>query len=297
MMADCAAMTVDAITYLFNYFAERIKHRSAPEADQQLDPEVLKRRRKLQILYLELIPPLVSVTTLAAVTIVSLKQAIEVLVEDGVVSKPPDVFIMTIFSLLNLLLDGVNVCCFARAEDQVVGLPASFYGSTEEQARDEETEVTAMLKKGDAAGDATIYTSVAPEADLDSTNTSFGMIDEDDDRSSKSTNRLNLNMCSAWTVSERLCRNGAKHLNAEWSDKSVLKHVFADTLRSITTLLAACFSWIFPDMLSPADADSWGAIIISIIIIVSLGPLIQGLFSTATEIRELSLGHFSRRFY
>jgi hypothetical protein len=50
-------------------------------------------------------------------------------------------------------------------------------------------------------------------------------------------------------------------------------------------------------MLSPADADSWGAIIISIIIIVSLGPLIQGLFSTATEIRELSLGHFSRRFY
>jgi hypothetical protein len=141
------------------------------------------------------------------------------LVEDGVVSKPPDVFIMTIFSLLNLILDGVNVCCFARAEDQVVGLPASFYGSTEEQARDELTEVTAMLKKGDAKGDSTIYTRVAPEADLDST--SFGMIDEEDDRSSKSTNRLNLNMCSAWTVSERLCRNGAKHLNEEWSDKSV----------------------------------------------------------------------------
>lgn len=197
MMADCAAMAVDAITYLFNYMAERIKHRRAPEKDKQWDPEVLKRQRKLQRLYLELIPPLVSVTTLVGVTIVSLKQAIEVLVEDRALSKPPDVFIMSVFSLLNLLLDGVNVCCFTRAEDQVFGLPTSFYGSTSEQTHDEEPKVTTLLKKGDNAADSTMYYSVAQEAD-----TNFDMIDEDDDRSSKSSNHLNLNMCSAWTVSE-----------------------------------------------------------------------------------------------
>jgi hypothetical protein len=69
-------------------------------------------------------------------------------------------------------------------------------------------------------------------------------------------------------------------------DFSPSKHICADTLRSITTLLAASFSWIFPDILSPAAADSWGAIFISVIIIVSLSPLIQGIFATAGEIRD-----------
>jgi hypothetical protein len=39
--------------------------------------------------------------------------------------------------------------------------------------------------------------------------------------------------------------------------------------------------------LSPIDADSLGAILVSIVILVSLGPLIQGIYNTALEIRRL----------
>lgn len=56
-------------------------------------------------------------------------------------------------------------------------------------------------------------------------------------------------------------------------------------------MVAASVAWLFPDIVSAAAADSWGAIFISIIIILSLGPLIQGIFSTASEIRDCSNGH------
>jgi Co/Zn/Cd efflux system component len=70
-------------------------------------------------------------------------------------------------------------------------------------------------------------------------------------------------MCSAWT------------------------HVCADTLRSVAVLIAAGFAYIFPQLLTPADADSWGAIVVSIIILISLGPLLQGLYLTACKIRTV----------
>lgn len=259
MMADCAAMAVDAITYLFNYYAERVKHREITEEEKSMDAVILHRRRRLQRLYLELIPPLISVTTLVIVTIYSLKQAIDVLIDDEPVGTPPDVIIMLVFSGLNLLLDAVNVSCFARAEHPVIGIPSTFLDLSHD--RDEtETELTGLLKTVDDGNDSTTYTA-ASHAD-----TSLLGLDEDDDDQSSSSNHLNLNMCSAFT------------------------HVAADTLRSIATLLAAGFAALFPEVLSAANADSWGAILISIIIIVSLGPLIQGLYSTAIEIRALGRG-------
>lgn len=65
------------------------------------------------------------------------------------------------------------------------------------------------------------------------------------------------------------------------------QHICADTLRSIVVLIAAGFSTLFPELLSPAGADSFGAIIVSVIIIISLAPLLQGLLSTALQIRDL----------
>jgi Co/Zn/Cd efflux system component len=70
-------------------------------------------------------------------------------------------------------------------------------------------------------------------------------------------------MCSAWT------------------------HIAADTLRSIAVLVAASISALFPYVLSPIDADSLGAVLVSIVILVSLGPLIQGIYNTALGIRRL----------
>ena len=66
-----------------------------------------------------------------------------------------------------------------------------------------------------------------------------------------------------------------------------LQHICADTLRSVAVLIAAGISSLFPDILPPADADSYGAIVVSVIIIFSLGPLLQGLVSTAMEIRDI----------
>lgn len=258
MMADCAAMAVDAITYLFNFFAERTKHRAITEEEKLLDPEVLQSRRKLMRLYLELVPPLISVTTLLVVTIFSLKQAVEVLVENEPLDNPPDVILMLVFSGLNLLLDAVNVRCFASAEDHFVGIPSAFYQDGDHTEKTQ-TELTGLLDKSDDDGKLSTYARLS-QGDVSPGGSEHG----DDDERSSSSHPINLNMCSAWT------------------------HVFADTLRSITTLVAAGFSALFPDILSAADADSWGAIIISIIIIVSLGPLIQGLYLTAVEIRSFS---------
>ena len=53
-------------------------------------------------------------------------------------------------------------------------------------------------------------------------------------------------------------------------------------------LVAAGLAALFPDLLSAADADSFCAIVVSIIIIASLGPLLQGLFHTACEIQDVS---------
>ncbi len=194
-MADCAAMAVDAVTYLFNYCAERSKNREISHEEKLLDRDVLYRQRKLLRLYLELIPPLISVTTLLAVTIISLKQAIDVLVDDHPLDNPPDVIIMVVFSALNLLLDAINVRCFARAEHHFVGIPSAIneHGHDQEETQ---TELTGLVKKNDDGNDSTTYAGVSQAE------TSLALSeDEDDDRSSASLHPLNLNMCSAWTVS------------------------------------------------------------------------------------------------
>jgi Co/Zn/Cd efflux system component len=194
MLADCAAMSVDAVTYLFNFGAERLKHRDDTEEEKLLPPDVLHRRRKLQRLYLELFPPLISVVTLLAVTVVALRKAIETILKDNRdLENPPDVMIMLVFSALNLLLDAVNVTCFARAEQaHVMGLPTVVMQHHE---RGSSTEMTVLLEKHDENNDATASYS-ATDAEMSSNLSS----NEDDDDDSTTSHELNLNMCSAWTV-------------------------------------------------------------------------------------------------
>jgi Co/Zn/Cd efflux system component len=186
MLADCAAMSVDAVTYLFNFCAERLKRREDTEEEKLLSPEVLHRWRKLRRLYLELFPPLISVATLVVVTILTLKKAIQIIVEDGRdIKNLPDVQIMLVFSALNLLLDALNVTCFARAEDQVVGWPTMC------QHHDSEvhTEMAGLLSKGSDENDAT--------ASYSATDTELSTQEDDE---STASHEMNLNMCSAWTV-------------------------------------------------------------------------------------------------
>jgi hypothetical protein len=176
MVADSAAMFVDAGTYLCNMLAERLKSRPLTEEEENLPPLVLEHKLKLQRLYLELFPPLVSVVTLLYLTCTTFQSAIEVFVipdsagnDDN--DDEPDVKVMMFFSFMNLLLDIVNVTCFARVY-QTVMTPENF---------DTKTEKTPLIP-------------------IDATVTSYTETSLDDEEISDAE-LINLNMCSAWTVS------------------------------------------------------------------------------------------------
>lgn len=265
MLTDCAAMSVDCLTYLFNWWAEHLKNGELLN-DNTLSAYEKAYRRKMRLLLLELAPPFISVSTLIVVTILALRDAIEIFTQkdaDQSQDEQPDLFLMLLFSGINFVLDGVNVMCFAKA-DHAKGLSDTMAAATHPQAYVEsvhpelssrtDNEETHLLAKK-AAGEHAAY-------------------DTDDDYESEedeSKEGLNLNMCSAWT------------------------HVCADTLRSIAVLIAAGFAKLFPHMLSPSDADSYGAIVVSIIIIVSLGPLFEGLYITTWDIYNLYQERRQRR--
>ena len=116
MLADCEAMAVDAMTYLFNLCAERIKNKPLTAEELAMSAEKRSLKREEQRLWLELIPPAISVTCLIAIVILTLVEATKEFLgeadgDDDDVSVP----IMLIFSGANLLLDFVNVACFARS--------------------------------------------------------------------------------------------------------------------------------------------------------------------------------------
>jgi len=234
-------MYVDVVTYLFNYLAERLKHGHSGMSSREL---------RLHRLYMELIPPFISVTTLVGVTIVALQQAVRTLVQPppSGSNTQPDIQIMLLFSGLNMILDLLNVSCFARV-DQAVGIPGGYHQHNNDNKKEESvaTEVTPLITSDD--GDTT-------HADDDND-------DFDSLASSEATGILNLNMCSAWT------------------------HICADTLRSVAVLIAAGLAYVFPALVSPMQADSYGAIIVSGIILVSLAPLVKGLYGTARKIQAI----------
>jgi Co/Zn/Cd efflux system component len=144
MMGDSAAMLVDALTYFFNWIAERRKrrfderyrlsdtlHLSRSDGDdeqqqQQLQQDPVRARRirerckRKMVLQLEIFPPCLSVSTLMIVTGVVMHKSIQILSldmhRDPSEQLRPNVNMMMAFSIFNLALDGLNVFCFARAK-------------------------------------------------------------------------------------------------------------------------------------------------------------------------------------
>ena len=132
MKGDSAAMMVDSLTYLFNFCAERAKHNvELPLRDtltQSTSIKVLskhqqERNKRKRVLQLEILPPLISVTTLLIVTAVVLRDSLRVIWWDLAaqhslnyhVQGDPNIELMLMFALINLGLDVVNFGCFARA--------------------------------------------------------------------------------------------------------------------------------------------------------------------------------------
>jgi hypothetical protein len=132
MVGDSAAMVIDSLTYLFNSYAEKIKNSSLNENDDETlsdtEKEIQRLGRTRQRLWLEIIPPLCSVMTLIVLTIYIIIDAFDTLADpdyevggdDGMISTTtntePNIGVMFFFSSLNLLLDILNVTCFARAK-------------------------------------------------------------------------------------------------------------------------------------------------------------------------------------
>jgi Co/Zn/Cd efflux system component len=237
MMTDCSAMMVDVVTYLFNYLAEQYKHTAALSTT--------KEAYQLHCLYLELIPPLISVITLMAVTMIALRLSLKTLFfepsDEEDETEEPDVFIMLCFSAMNLLLDVLNVSCFARVDFHNHHETATgAVGINDNPLEMHHHEATPLLNSSDS-------------------NKSKEKDDHDDE------NDYNWNMCSAWT------------------------HICADTLRSVAVLIAAGLSE-YGRHITAAQADSGATLIVSVIILLSLLPLIQGLYQTAHQIYSI-YGH------
>jgi Co/Zn/Cd efflux system component len=67
---------------------------------------------------------------------------------------------------------------------------------------------------------------------------------------------------------------------------SAYTHVFADTLRSVAVIIAAALAEIFDDV-TAEEADASAAMVVSLLILLSLVPLFQGLVHSITELLEI----------
>ena len=204
MLADSEAMSVDAITYLFNLCAERIQNRPFTETELSLTPEERDYRRELQRLYLEMIPPSISVLVLIAITCYAFMDAFETLYEIDSSSDNDDdvsVPIMFVFSGVNLLLDVVNVTCFARAD---MNFSLDILRQERSLIRESMRGLHIDSPDMDAENENTKFLS--PTANHQ---TYDGVVIDTEAASFAPTSLMvNLNMCSAWTVRTVSVSNG-----------------------------------------------------------------------------------------
>jgi hypothetical protein len=201
MLEDAEAMSVDALTYLFNLWAEKIKNRPYTEAELQLPIPVRDYRREMTRLYVELIPPFLSVSTLVVVTIFATRDALEEFLhsgevvqdENGVATPDVNVNIMLWFSGANLLLDLVNVTCFARA-NQAFGLSIPSPRRQQSTTNGSGREMQSLLEQGSLLNNNINDTEEICMYHNEHSRLSRrqGPVDSD--------SFVNLNMCSAWTV-------------------------------------------------------------------------------------------------
>jgi Co/Zn/Cd efflux system component len=258
MLTDCAAMTVDVVSYFINYVAEKLKD----------------GRHERTELYLELFPPIFSVITLVVVTAVALRNSLATLErahdppDDASLlhNHDPNIGLMLLFSSMNLVLDFLNVGCFARTGGDGTPTTSHEHRSTTTVAygtADEECLPTTSRKAAATERSKLLGTAGSTNGKENDHHRCDHNNDDDDDEDASFFVIRNLNMCSAWT------------------------HVCADTLRSVAVLLAAGLATLFPDYISPVAADSNGTIVVSLVILISLGPLLHGLYRTARQIVKL----------
>mmetsp|Transcript_22018 Transcript_22018/g.44011 ORF Transcript_22018/g.44011 Transcript_22018/m.44011 type:complete len:209 (-) Transcript_22018:99-725(-) len=187
------------------------------------------------------------------------------------------------FSILNLLLDIVNVTCFARAK-HLMGYNANVPSGSQIEESSYEGKTIGDYQLSNEIGcnslldGGTVKIKHENPTAEDSTTIAIydssrvlkeqasGVIGNDKlsgNEDDGGDERVNLNMCSAYT------------------------HVFADTLRSTAVIIASIVA-IFVESVTPEEADATAAVVVSIIIFVSLIPLFRGLLNTLSKLRKVN---------
>jgi len=228
MLGDSIAMMIDALAYLFNMVAERQKEIYASKLkEQNTDSSTItpSKRTTMVLKYrkytyqLELVPPLISVVTLLVLTILVFKEAIHTLIldaqRDASLQADPDVNLMAIFSAINLVLDIVNVGCFASANHAF-----GYKTSAEEHNHDDvdtgnaaSAEAIGGFSHSEKGQNSNVDNNTDGYKDYDNGSEETGTDEAFENESlDKETNgelhevgneddSTNLNMCSAYTVS------------------------------------------------------------------------------------------------
>eukprot|EP00581_Thalassiosira_minuscula_P007765 CAMPEP_0183702716 /NCGR_PEP_ID=MMETSP0737-20130205/735_1 /TAXON_ID=385413 /ORGANISM="Thalassiosira miniscula, Strain CCMP1093" /LENGTH=324 /DNA_ID=CAMNT_0025929379 /DNA_START=316 /DNA_END=1290 /DNA_ORIENTATION=+ len=303
MLGDSAAMIVDALTYGFNLYAERKKNEDyekdkgcvdESEADEieltsfefedgngnndslteenervRLERNLQRRRR---LLHLELVPPIMSVSILMIVISFVLRNSIHTLILDAHRSEKeqtiPNLRIMMTFSCLNLVLDLVNVSCFARAK-HLMGYNTEAEDDKESQKYDVIVYSDQVVGNSGVQNEIKTHKSIpggehgSDEEQNGGSSNNIPSLESVESEEEAEDKRVNLNMCSAYT------------------------HVFADTIRSLAVIIASFIAQMV-DSITPEVADSTAAVIVSVVIYLSLLPLFRGLYRTFCELRSIT---------
>lgn len=341
MMGDSAAMAVDAFTYAFNLIAEKMKNRprkaspqskasmaSEKSGDETSDEliedlqtiEIEERSRKKFNLYLEIIPPIVSVTTLIVVTIFVLKTAIETILldEDRPISEQskPSLILMFTFSTLNLVIDFTNVFCFAKAK-HAFGFKTDIQDTCDEHVVTSVTAKMTIDQKDDKSVTQSSkfykgsrktkqrgkYQHIINEESFEDFD-GIELVDKPDQNHSseeKSTDRNPNDVVDNdddSAVDEEWVEHEPNHLSEGRDNEeneedetnlnmcSAYTHVFADTVRSIAVIVASMLAK-FHDHITPEEADATAAIVVSGVILLSLLPLFNGLKNALIQLHRI----------
>ena len=248
MVGDSSAMVIDSLTYLFNSYAEKIKNKSMKESDDdtlsESEKDIRRLERTRQRLRLEILPPLCSVLTLIGLTIYIIADAFNTLAapdyevgeDDGSGGNDePDIGVMFFFSAMNLGLDIMNVTCFARAKHAfgfavidkdrhryVLAYDGSLHNEMADSMKREQSEVD--LARLDSDQDLHSTSEESAGAAHESHAVGEGGERSDD---------INLNMCSAYTVSHfhffHLSLNNFKNKSPNSNQTSTQNSMFSLT--------------------------------------------------------------------
>jgi Co/Zn/Cd efflux system component len=252
------------MTYLCNWIAEYRKnnfdwgHNGSPLHLPTL--RLKKRAYRKMVLQMEILPPLLSVMTLVIVTIVVSYRAILVLAGPPAPesAQHPNIELMMGFSIFNLGLDMLNVFCFASAKHLLGYSTVEAHGVHDGESRPSTGLSPMGYSRARESSPTTDIENGNTGEQRDGLTTNYTTDDDEDE----DEHRTNLNMCSAYT------------------------HVFADTLRSLAVILASTISQL-AGAVTPEVADSAAALAVSILILLSLIPLFQGLIQSASELRGI----------